>query len=92
MLEAHRRSSIAIQAPNSFAMNLREYPRWLVTSFGRRTPAGLDFVWTRISGGGGSPRNAARYIDNQCPFSNSRNMGQSQQLATTRFVDDPSLA
>src|SRR5918993_4505583 len=92
MLEAHRGSSIAIQAPNSFAMNLREYPRWLGTSSGRWTPAGLDFVWTRISRGGRSPRNAARYIVNQCPFSNSRNMGESQQAATTRLVDDSSLS
>ncbi|CAA9415308.1 MAG: hypothetical protein AVDCRST_MAG64-2560, partial [uncultured Phycisphaerae bacterium] len=45
---------MAIQAPKSFAMNLREYPRWFGTSFGRSLPAGLDFVWTRISRGGGS--------------------------------------
>ena len=61
-------------------------------SVGRSLPAGLDFVWTRISAGGTAPRNAVRYTDNQCPFSKSRNMGEAQQEATTRLVDDSSLS
>ena len=72
-------------------MSLGEYPGELGTSFGRSLPAGLDFVCTRISKDGTSPRNAARYAENQCPFSKSRYMAESQQVATTRFVDDPSL-
>ena len=73
-------------------MNSREYPRWLGTSSGRSTPSGLDFVCTRISVGGKSPRNAVRYTDSQCPFSKSRNMGEPQQAATTRLVEDSSLS
>ena len=73
-------------------MNLGECDEYMGTSFGRLAPAGLDFVWTRISKGGKSPCNAVRYIENQCPFSKWRYMGESQQVATTRFVVDSSLS
>lgn len=60
-------------------------------SLGRSLPARLDFVCTRISRVGTSPCNAAQYTDNQCPFSKSRYMGELQQVATTRLVEDSSL-
>ncbi len=71
-------------------MSLSPYAGELGTSFGRALPAGLAFVCKRISRGGTSPRNAARYTENQCPFSKWRYMAELQQVATSRLVDDPS--